>query len=323
MHDLLTVGSLVKDVYLVSDAFQIVTSSSFIGGKAECVPLGAKIEVDDIYVTTGGGAGNVAATAASLGLQTACISRIGADAAGDELLQDLKGRNISTDFVNRAEGEMSGYSTLLTATSGERSVLTHRGASGNFEALTLPETCEARWLHITSLGGHLSIIEKLIELFPSTTISWNPGSSELKQGLSTLSPLFPSIDVLNLNKEEAEELLGHSNASIEKLGEELHAHIPTVLLTDGANGTYVFSESGAFKAVPRSIRPVSRTGAGDAFMGGFISGKLLNLDDASSLQLASLNAESVIQAFGAKAGILSSAPSKEELGQIRIIHLPL
>jgi sugar/nucleoside kinase (ribokinase family) len=322
MYDLITVGSLVKDVYLVSDAFQLIRSSKFLGGTGGCVSLGAKHDVEELYITTGGGAGNVAATAASCHLHAACISRVGDDETGEALLNDLKERNIATELIDVVEGGMSGYSALLTTQSGERSILTHRGVSGEFDALSPKSELDTRWLHFTSLGGSLSKIRELISAAGSATISWNPGGKELAQGLDVIKPILEDIDVLNLNKEEAEALLG-VQGDAKTLAAKLHELVPVALVTDGPRGTIQACESGLMKAIPRNIASVSRTGAGDAFMGGYITGRLHDMSFAESLQFASLNAESVIQKFGAKEGVLDSVPSHDDLNQIHIQPLSL
>lgn len=322
MYDLITVGSLVKDVYLVSDAFQVIRSSKFLGGAGSCVSLGAKHDVEELYITTGGGAGNVAATAASCHLHTACISRVGDDETGDTLLKDLIDRSISTDLIDVVRGGMSGYSVLLTTPNGERSILTHRGVSGEFDKMHLPSTIETRWLHFTSLGGSLMAIRELIAKAGSATISWNPGGKELEAGIDTLRPILEDIDVLNLNKEEAESLLG-IRADAKTLASRLHEFVPAVLVTDGPRGTIQACDEGLMKAIPRNIASVSRTGAGDAFMGGYISARLHDMSFSEALQVASLNAEGVIQEFGAKAGILTSIPSEKELHTIHIQPLSL
>ena len=69
MYDVITIGAGLRDVFLVSDAFVALKSKKFSTGVGECLALGTKIELDDIVLTTGGGASNAAATFGSLYLQ--------------------------------------------------------------------------------------------------------------------------------------------------------------------------------------------------------------------------------------------------------------
>ena len=130
--DVITIGSAVRDVFLVSKEFQIIKSPRFQTGLGECVSLGSKIEVDNITLTTGGGGTNAAATFAQLGLRTAVITRIGNDEPGQAILNDLATYGVDSSLVRVIKKGATGYSTLLTTTDGERSVLVHRGVSNEF-----------------------------------------------------------------------------------------------------------------------------------------------------------------------------------------------
>jgi sugar/nucleoside kinase (ribokinase family) len=114
-------------VFLVSDQFKMIRSPKFETGIGECVALGTKIDVDQIVHTTGGGATNAAVTFARLGFTTAAVCRVGEDKAGEEIVWDLEGDGVDTSLVKKIAGGQTGYSTLLTAPSGERSVLVYLG----------------------------------------------------------------------------------------------------------------------------------------------------------------------------------------------------
>jgi len=62
MYDVITIGTATQDVFLKSRDFKVLKDERFITGQAECFALGAKIEVPDIFFTTGGGATNAAVT---------------------------------------------------------------------------------------------------------------------------------------------------------------------------------------------------------------------------------------------------------------------
>ncbi len=52
MFDIITFGSATQDIYLKSEKFLPVLGKDFTTGKGICLPLGAKIEVEDILATT-------------------------------------------------------------------------------------------------------------------------------------------------------------------------------------------------------------------------------------------------------------------------------
>jgi sugar/nucleoside kinase (ribokinase family) len=115
MFDIISIGAGTRDVFLVSNKFQMVKSPKFSTGIGECVALGAKIEVESMVHTTGGGATNAAATFARFGLNAATVCRVGDDAIGRDLIIDLHREGVVTTLIQRVEGGITGYSTLLTA----------------------------------------------------------------------------------------------------------------------------------------------------------------------------------------------------------------
>src|SRR3989344_3805606 len=139
MHDVITVGTATYDVFLKSSFFKVVRdphfnkSTGFPTGEAECFSLGAKLEIDKPHFTVGGGAVNAAATFARQKFDTAAFIRIGEDKAGEEISSSLKKEGVKIlDIKDKEAG--TGYSTILLAPSGERTVLVYRGASSLFKA---------------------------------------------------------------------------------------------------------------------------------------------------------------------------------------------
>ena len=65
MYDIITFGSASQDVFLKSKKFLPVLGKIFATGKGICLPLGSKIEIGDIFFTSGGGGTNTAATFAN------------------------------------------------------------------------------------------------------------------------------------------------------------------------------------------------------------------------------------------------------------------
>ncbi len=317
MHDVITIGAGTRDVFLISDQFKFIESSVFSTGIGECVALGTKIELDSIVHTTGGGATNAAATFARLGFRTSAVCRVGDDEAGVAVIADLKKEGIHTGFVRSIKGGDTGYSTLLTASSGERTALVHRGVSSTFSAADLPfSKLNTHWIYLTSLGGSLSVAAKLIQSAPAKHISiaWNPGKAELKKGLRAFASLFPHLAVLNMNREEAQMLTGEKNIS--SVVKKLNVPEGVLLITDGEKGAYACYRGRTIFSGTRGIKSVSRTGAGDAFGSGFVAAFMKTANLETSLAVATINAESVIQKVGAKAGILRVWPSQALLKKI-------
>ncbi len=307
-HEILTIGAATRDIFLVSDQFRSVANKSFEGGQAECVPLGAKIEIQNFVATTGGGAANAAATFASLGFKTAITCRIGNDSIGRDLLEDLKQCHIDTTYVNRITDGQTAYSTLLTMPDGERTVLVYRGVSSKFTDTDIHWSAirKSKWVYLTSLGGNLDLSKKIVEFAHKhqVKIAWNPGSGELKKGLKSITSVLPMVDVLLVNKEE-EVLVKGARGII-------------TLITDGSKGTTMIEGSRMHKFGTSGTKGISKTGAGDAFGSGFVAALIKFGDPQLAAKIGTINAESVIQHIGAKKGVLKEWPSEAKMKKIKI-----
>lgn len=317
MYDVITIGAGVRDVFLVSDAFIALKSPKFSTGVGECVALGSKIELEEIVLTTGGGATNAAATFGSLGFKTAAMCKVGNDSPGRDVKEDLKRFGVNTKLVKTVKGE-TGYSTLLTMKDGERTVLVYRGVSGKFSPrdIDTKQFKKTKWVYLTSLGGNTALSKRIINAAhkAGANIMWNPGSKELKAGMEFFQPLLPKITILNMNKEEAEMLTGET--TIKQMMKALHTEGTVRLITDGTKGSYAYQDGTLTHAGTTNAEAISRTGAGDAFGSGFLSGFIKTGKLKTALQIGTLNAESVIQKHGAKNGILTRWPGKKALGLI-------
>ncbi len=320
-HQILTIGAATRDIFLVSNQFISLANKSFEGGRAECVSLGAKIDVQTFVATTGGGATNAAATFRALGFKTAAMCKIGDDSVGKEILAELRDRRIETAYVNRIAGGQTAYSTLLTMPQGERTVLVYRGVSATFkrEDIHWSAIRKASWIYLTSLGGNFELSKEIIEFAHKhrVHVAWNPGNGELKKGSKAFTPLLAHVDIFLLNKEEAELLTGESQT---KRQCKLLAHPEHIrLITNGARGTTVLHGSVSHSFGTSGAKSISRTGAGDAFGSGFVAGFLKYKDPVRAARIGTRNAESVIQHYGAKKGVLQEWPSDASLKKIKAL----
>lgn len=319
-HDVVTIGAATRDVFLVSSAFQLIASPKFATGTGECVALGSKIELDNAIFATGGGATNSAVTFARLGLFTATVARLGADSAAEAIVQDLEAQRVDTSLLRRVPKGQTAYSTLLTAKNGERSVLVFRGVSSHFEKRDIPlSALNAKALYITSLAGNLDVLRHVLVQGHKNkaVIALNPGQGELQQA-TKLRDLLRFVDVLIVNLEEARMISETPSSTAVETVRSLSQYCGTVIVTDGPKGAYAMTGGVTWFARPNGKKSVSRTGAGDAFGSGTFAGLLRGMTLDQALKVGMLNAESVIQEFGAKTGILKTWPSAKALAQVTV-----
>lgn len=320
--DIVTIGAATRDVFVRSSHFERVKNSNAPDGWDACLPLGAKIPVDEIVFETGGGATNAAVTFARFGLKTACVSRVGNDNGGKELVAQLKKERIDTRGIQTDPKERTAYSIILLAGAGSRAILTARGASSHLDGKHIPwQHLDSSWLYLTSISGNRALLKDVFAKtkLARTHVAWNPGGAEIDLGLKTLLPHLMQSDVVSLNREEAAALADVSPRQIELIFKKLGS-LPrmALIVTDGAHGAYVHSRGTTWHAQALKGKRVNTTGAGDAFGSGFVASLMKDGDLGHALKVAMLNAHGVVSHMGAKAGILKRLPSERDTRRVSV-----
>jgi ribokinase len=320
MYDVITIGSAVKEIFIIAKGSKLIKSKKFKTGLGECFTHGSKVEIHDIQFSTGGGATNTATTFSNLGLKTSIVSRIGNDIYGAELLHTLAASKINTSNLIMDKLHKTGYSTTLVSAGGDRTILVYRGASDNFSAKEFTwSRLKTKWFYISSLGGNSSLLKEIFAFAKKNNIkiAWNPGSKELKLGKEKLKPLIKQVNIFNINSEEAQKITGKKD--IKKMMAVLAKMTKAfVIITDGAKGAYLSDGILIYKANTLGSKAVNTTGAGDAFGSGFCTGIILKNDWDYAMRLAVLNSDGVIQVSGAKNGLLDKLPTKKDLNKVKI-----
>jgi ribokinase len=320
--DIVTVGAATVDTFARSKHFEYERDAKAPEGFDARFPMGSKIPLDELAVRTGGGATNAAVTFRHTGLKTATICRVGTDVFGDLIFDELKGKGISTEYIQRDKEHGTAQSIVLLSGAGSRSILTYRGASAHLDKRATPwSKMSTRWFYVTSFGGDLGFFSLLLDCAEriGASVAWNPGGHELAKGMEKLAPLVRRIDLLDMNREEAAALADepprHLKGIIGKIG-----NLPKMglLLSDGPKGAYLHTRCCTWYAPPLPAKPLNTTGAGDALGSGFVAGFIKTCDLSIGLKFGMLNATNVITHMGAKAGLLPSWPRDREFKRVII-----
>lgn len=310
---ILAIGKATQDVFLKSDEF-----SPYMEGKVAYthLPLGTKMEVDDIKFATGGNASNVAVTFARQGLDSSYMWTLGHDPASETVLQDLDREGVDTSHVVRDDKYRAGYSNILIATDGERTILNNRGISTDASGkdLAFGAIAEADWIYPTSLAlGGIDLLRLIVDAAEEagTKVMLNPAGPELAEP-AKLKALLSSVDVLCVNKEEM-QMLVDGETSEELVRHALH-YVPVAIVSDGPRGVVASDgktivTAGMYEDVP----VVDRTGAGDAFASGFLSQWSQGKSLKDAIIFGSANSTSVVTQYGAKEGILPAGVALHEM----------
>jgi ribokinase len=312
--DIIVIGSVSLDVLAKTDA-KIVQIKGLSHGQMRdekwlAYPLGSKLLIRKLAFSPGGAGTNACATFAKFDFNTAFIGMIGMDIHGQILLNWFRENGIT--FLGKL-GNETGYSLILTSQADDRTILSFKGCNDDLELAVLPlSELQASWLYGTSMLGKSFATQEKLFLFAKHTgmqTAYNPNPYICSKGLPYLRRMLQHTDVLILNHEEA-SLLAGTGTPLE-LAQRLASHGPDIVtVSDGAKGATIFTNQtrGGEKwhiTPARGLSIVETTGAGDAFGAGFVAGLKLQKTIREAALMGVLNAEEVIQTYGATQHIAS------------------
>lgn len=299
----ITIGNAVIDTFLTLSDSQADCSLDKEHNRLS-VPYGKKILLDGCTFVLGGNACNVAVGMSRLGLRSALLAEIGSDEFAQKIMNGLRKENVATDLLIRGDGQSS--LAIGINFQGERTLfIEHTEREHDFSLHSL----QADYFYLTSLGTKWEHVYKRVEekllVDKSIKLAFNPGSVQIKKGLTSFEYLLPHTNILFLNKDEAQQLL----SSVEEMPELLKAFsakgVECVVLTDGENGSCCIDKNGIISTqeiIPCSV--VERTGAGDAFATGFLAAIMSGKDMQNALKMGARNSAAVIEKVGSQEGLL-------------------
>ncbi len=307
MARIVSLGSALQDIYLIDrDDFGSIEFGSVSMFKN--LEIGSKYDIDKLDFYIGGGGTNSAVAFARNNHEAIYFGNIGHDPAGEAVLKMLDEEGVDTSYICFPPKGKTGCSIiLLDSKTGERTVLTFRGASARFNNLNPNDLDLIRpdWLYVTTLRGDMGTLLDFFEKAKSigTKIMFNPGTLELANPKQVLG-LLEDVDVLLVNKREAAQLVPGS--LLEELLNKLRNYCKTVLITDGPMGGIATDGEKTYRfGIYEDVKIKDTTGAGDAFGSGFLASYARGDSFRTALIFASANSTSVVQKRGANNRILT------------------
>ncbi len=299
---ILCIGTATQDVFLVGGkVFQPVCEH---GVCYQHIPLGEKLNLDNVIFATGGNATNAAVTFARQGLHSLFMGVLGVEPSGQVVLKELDDEGIDARFVKQDARYKTGYSTILLSPTGERTILRYHGDKLMTNDLDVSAVDFADWIYVSSVGS-MELLEKIVtEAYRrNAKVAFNPSNSELEHP-TKLRALFEDISILIANKEEMSKLV--EGQTIEELARHAANFVETAIVSDGPNGAAACNgEELVLAGMYEDVPVVDRTGAGDAFGSGFTAMIAQGKSLQEAVHFASANSTSVVSKIGAKAGILN------------------
>ncbi len=228
----------------------------------------------------GGAPLNVCLRLNSLGIQAKMLSAVGNDALGEELLDDIKTRNIDTDFITvNCHKKTSTVEVTLDSNGSATYEIVADTAWDNI-ALTpaLIEQVKSSDIFVFgSLVGRekvsLNTLKQLIEVAQFKVFDVNLRKPHYD--LETLIQLMQSADFIKLNDDELYEIAHAMGSKFNSLEQNLEfiadkTNTPYMCVTKGSHGALLKINDQNYYNSGYLIKVVDTVGAGDSFLGSLI-----------------------------------------------------
>ena len=307
MYKIIAIGDIILDTHIKIDDASV--ECDLDGHKCKlCLDYATKVPVTDSFQAVGGNSANLAFSTTKIGLNTAILSTVGTDSNGQTIVEALKKSKIDTQHIFLDKKVKTRYSIVLNF-KGERTILSYHQKRNYIWPKNLPAT---DWIYYTSLSeGFENLQEKLFKFLnnhPSIRLAFNPGSFQLKNNLKLTQVAIAKSDLLIVNLEEAEKIIGTSLKKLKSMESLIHKLLALgareVVITDAANGAWAGTIEDIYHMGSYPVPIVSKTGAGDAFSAGYLSAKIYGHDLPTCLTWGIANSCSVLGHFGVQNGLL-------------------
>lgn len=275
---------------------------------------------DDLTLATGGCAVNTTIALARLGIAADVVTRVGSDANGQFVVNELARHGIETGMVARDPGLATSFSFVAVHPGGERSFLHTPGSNAGLGPADVPEGALAGRPIVFVTGA---MVMQRLDGAPTASLLAKARAAGARtmldtvfvEGLSTrdwrdrVGPAFPHLDDFVPSLPEALAISGRADAlgAAEFFQRE---GVRRVSIKLGDRGALCLDEGARATHVPacRVDRVVDATGAGDCWCAGLIAGFLAG--DALSSAAAVGNAVAAMAITGA--GATGAVPSLRE-----------
>lgn len=312
-YDVVAVGNAVIDALLTLDP-QDPKCTYDASANTLQIEAGRKLLAKGCYISVGGGACRVAIGVSRLGYKTALVAEIGKDEFAQKILNTLQADGVDAQYI-RQETEQTSFTVGLNY-KNDRTLITNHVIYDHTFPLTDLQTS---WIYLGSLGDVWEHVYASVAAYAGrieTRLLVNPGATQFRAGVEKLLPVLRATYVLCVNKEEAAQLAGASRGTqMQELLQKVKSLGPRiVIITDGQEGSFAVDTDGVMyhmPIVPAEI--VEKTGAGDAYVTGFLAAMLHGHHLKTGMEWGTINAASVISHPGSHEALLTVSKLEEML----------
>ena len=250
-----------------------------------------------VRLCPGGVGRNIAENLARLGASVQMISAVGDDHFGRIILKSCTDAGMDVSGIEVISGARSSSYLVLTDSDGDMLA----AISDMHIIKQLGQDFIRRHKDILDRADAIVLDPNLSpEALEALTSGWedkplcaDPISTAYAR---TLRKYLPRLQMIKCNRQEAEvfaDMEIRSGSDPEKAADRiLESGTGCVVITDGENGAFYKDRTGLkIRKQHKTLKPVSATGAGDAFTAAMVYGMLTDMPPEESLELAMRSAE--------------------------------
>ena len=280
------------------------------------------------YLRCAGGApANVAVGIARLGGESAFIGRVGKDPLGEFIQQTLQQENVQTSHMI-LDPQKRTSTVIVGLDNGERSFtfMVNPSADQFLQVMDLPNFQANEWLHCCSIAlintpSRETTFEAIRRIKAAGGFfSFDPNLREslwasFEDMKETVMQAVAFADVLKFSEEELTLLT--DTQTLDEAFEKITALYPEklIIVTLGKDGALYHLAGKKDIVAGKALKPVDTTGAGDAFVGGLLSGlsQHVNWQETAVLEQIIRQANACGALATTAKGAMSALPNKMQL----------
>ena len=282
----------------------------------EFPPPGGLRTFDQLTLTTGGCATNCSFSLARMGVSCRMIIKVGDDVLGRFVLDEARRHNIDTDGIIVGEGEGTPFTFVCVHRGGQRSFIHTTGTNATLclDDIDMNLVRSARFCSVSGAmimpefdGQQTADLLRQAQEAGAITLL-DTVYTDAADRATWQAKMFPPLRYVNYfvpSEPEARALTGQTDpaAMTRALQQQGCRHVVIKL---GEQGAFCRDADGHERHVPayNIDEVVDTTGAGDAWVAGFLAGLVEDAPTVEAARLGNAVAAHCIQAAGATAGVV-------------------
>lgn len=262
--------------------------------------------VDALELSVGGDAFNVASNLKALGVESRLVSAVGKDRIGRFVRETLEDMGLETDGIMDSEMPTAATVVMISA-NGERHFAAKRGASQYLHCDDVPdallEACDLLYIGsacgIDGLDGEE--MQRLVRRARQhgMQVALDVTGEPAPEHMQWLRPVLENTSYFLPSDYEA-MTLSNQHSAVDAARVFQSCGVEHVIVKCGVDGAVYLDKKGRLEHFSAEhVDVVDTTGAGDAFVAGFLASLSRGYDVSDSIRIATRTGAACIQSVGA------------------------